>query len=79
MKGGYEPEKLLYLVHGRVKASREDIKEALTGYVTEHHRFMLRTIQNNISRIEETIAEIDVQITEMNPQTYCFLGRHVPR
>jgi transposase len=65
LKGDYEPEKLLYLVHGRVKASREDIKEALTGYVTEHHRFMLRTIQNNISRIEETITEIDVQIAEM--------------
>ena len=62
LKGDYNPEKLLYLVHGRVKASREDIREALTGYVTEHHRFMLRTIQSNISRIEETIAEIDAQI-----------------
>ncbi len=65
LKGDYEPEKLLYYVHGRVKASREDIKEALTGYVTDHHRFMLRTIQNNIARIEETIAEIDTQIAKM--------------
>lgn len=65
LKGDYNPEQLLYLVHGRVKASREDIKEALTGYVTEHHRFMLRTIQSNIARIEETIAELEARIEEM--------------
>jgi len=65
LKGDYDPSKLLYLVHGRVKASREDIREALTGYVTAHHRFMLRTIQKSIGRIEETIAEIDAQIAEM--------------
>lgn len=65
LKGDYQPEQLLYLVHGRVKASRNDIKEALTGYVTEHHRFMLRTILANITRIEITIVEIEVQIAKM--------------
>ena len=65
LKGDYNPEQLLYLVHGRVKASRKNIKEALTGYVTDHHRFMLRTIQSNIARIEETIAELEARIAEM--------------
>lgn len=65
LKGDYQPEQLLYLVHGRVKASREDIKEALTGYVTEHHRFMLRTILSNIKKIESTIMEIEQQIAKM--------------
>lgn len=55
----YHPEQLLYYVHGRVKASREDIKEALTGYVTPHHRFMMKTILGNIAKIESTISEID--------------------
>lgn len=58
----YRPEELLQYVHGKVKASREDIKEALTGYITPHHRFMLKTIMSNISRIENTIAEVDIQI-----------------
>ena len=65
LKGDYQPEQLLYLVHGRVKANRKDIKEALTGYVTEHHRFMLRTILANITRIEITIVEIESQIAKM--------------
>jgi len=62
MKGDYKPEQLLYHVHGRVKASREDIKEALTGYVSDHHRFMLKTIMGNIAKIESTILELDTQI-----------------
>lgn len=55
----YRPEDLMQYVHGRVKASREDIKEALTGYVTLHHRFMMKTIRGNIAKIESTISEID--------------------
>src|SRR4030042_713620 len=62
LKGEYQPEDLLYHVHGRVKAKRDDIKEALTGYVTVNHRFMLKTILSHIARIESTIAEIDGQI-----------------
>jgi transposase len=58
----YHPEELLHYVHGKVKASREDIKEALFGYITPHHKFMLNTIILNIERIECTIAEIEAQI-----------------
>lgn len=58
----YHPEQLLQYVHGKVKASREDIKEALTGYITLHHRFMLKTIMGNITKIESTVAEIEAQI-----------------
>lgn len=65
LEGNYQPEQLLYYVHGRVKASREDIKEALTGYVRDHHRFMLKTILSNISRIETTLAEVDDQIAKV--------------
>lgn len=58
----YCPEDLLCYVHGKVKATRTDIKEALTGYITAHHKFMMRTIIANIVRIESTVAEVDVQI-----------------
>jgi transposase len=58
----YCPEDLLCYVHGKVKATRTDIKEALTGYITAHHKFMMKTIIANIVRIESTVAEVDVQI-----------------
>jgi transposase len=58
----YRPEDLMQYVHGRIKASREDIKEALTGYITDHHKFMMRTILGNMVKTESTISEIDEQI-----------------
>jgi len=58
----YRPEDLMRYVHGKVKASREDIKEALTGYITAHHKFMMRTILGNIAKIESTISEIEEHI-----------------
>lgn len=62
---GYRPEDLLQFVHGRVKASRADILEALKGHVTAHHRFMLRTILSNMHRLETTIAEVTARIDEL--------------
>jgi transposase len=56
------PEELLQYVHGKVKASRTEIKEALTGHITPHHRFMLKTILSNIARVECTITELETQI-----------------
>lgn len=58
----YSPEELLQYVHGKVKANRQDIKESLTGYITPHHRFMLKTIMGNMVKIESTIAEVEAQI-----------------
>jgi len=58
----YRPEELMQYVHGKVKASREDIQEALTGYITDHHKFMLRTILGNMAKTESTIAEIDQKL-----------------
>jgi len=58
----YRPEELMQYVHGKVKASRADIQEALTGYITDHHKFMLRTILGNMAKTESTIAEIDQKL-----------------
>ena len=64
----YRPEELMQYVHGRIKASREDIQEALTGYITEHHRFMMRTILDNMAKTESTISGIKERLdTALEP------------
>jgi transposase len=65
LEGNYDPQQLCYYVHGHVKANKKDIVEALTGYVTDHHCFMLKTILSNISRIETTLAEIKDQLEKV--------------
>lgn len=68
VESDYEPEKLLHYVHGKVKKSRSEIKEAITGYVTDHHRFMMQTILESIEKIEDTIAKIESQIAEQTEE-----------
>lgn len=60
--GDYKPEQLLHHVHGKVQKNREEIKDAITGNVTGHHRFMLQTILENMEKIEATIAKVQEQI-----------------
>lgn len=66
--GDYKPEQLLHHIHGKVQKSRAEIKEAITGHVTEHHRFMMQTIMDSITKHEETIAKIDEQIEKQTAE-----------
>ena len=45
-----------------MKASQEELREALRGRVTEHHRFLLRLHLGQIDRIDAAIAEIDQEV-----------------
>lgn len=62
----YHPRELLKFIHGRVKAKRSDIVQALTGHITSHHRFMLATILENIKRLEVTISQVAARIEEVS-------------
>ncbi len=61
-------EELLELCHGRIKAKRDVLKEALTGYLTPHHKFMLRSIRTTIENLYCKIGAIDDQIDFMSAQ-----------
>lgn len=69
LEGENDIEKLVKLCHGRLNSKKAALKEALVGKLTEHHKFMLRTIKKSIVSIEEVVAEVDKQIDE---QTKCY-------
>src|SRR4051794_32448729 len=56
------PDALLRLVQRGVKAPPERLRAALTGRVTEHHRFLLRLHLRQIDALEAAIAEIDQEV-----------------
>lgn len=64
LEGDYKPERLLHHVHGRVKAPRHDIIEALRGNLDDHYRFMLKTMLEHMANTEGVIAKIDEQIQQ---------------
>ncbi len=57
-----DPEGLLALVQKGVKASPEKIKAALTGRVTDRHRFLLRLHLRQIDALDAALADIDAEV-----------------
>ena len=60
--GETDPDRLADLTRGRLKASRTDLREALHGRVTEHHRFVIQLHLTQIDGLEGAIAAIDARI-----------------
>jgi transposase len=62
IRGITDVDKLMVHIHGRIKADRGDIRKALEGRVTEHHRFMLKIIKESIEKTEKIISKVEKQI-----------------
>lgn len=64
LAGEEDIEELIKLCHGRLKPKEAQLKEALVGKLTEHHKFMLRTIKHSIKQIEEIVQTVEQRIAE---------------
>ena len=53
ISGEEDVEKLVRFRHGKMQVSREDLKAALKGKLTAHHKFMLTTIKESIEDKEK--------------------------
>lgn len=62
IEGEGRVEELAKLRHGKMKATEQELMVALTGKMTEHHKFMLRMVKQSIKDKELLISELDKQI-----------------
>lgn len=60
--GQEDIEELVKLCHGKLNGKKEALQEALVGKLTEHHKFMLRTIKKSMANIEGIIGEVEAEI-----------------
>ena len=60
--GETDPDRLVDLTRGRLKASRTDLLDALHGRVTDHHRFMIKLHLSQIDALETAVATIETRI-----------------
>jgi transposase len=60
--GKISPEDIDKVYHGKLKASREEIREACEGVVTAHHVFMLQTIRRDMDSCESIISDVTFRI-----------------
>ncbi|HEU0277727.1 MAG TPA: IS110 family transposase [Rhodanobacteraceae bacterium] len=60
--GHTDPEYLASCITTRVKASRADLREALRGRLSAHHRFMLELHRDHIDALDKAIAGIEKEL-----------------
>jgi transposase len=64
IRGEYDPVKLADLARSRLRKKIPQLRQALHGGVTEHHRFLLQTQMNHLDHLERLIAEYSLRIEE---------------
>jgi len=62
--GQDDPEELAELAKRRLRGKLPELKQALHGRITEHHRFLLRALLDQIEALEGLIARFDAQIDQ---------------
>ncbi len=60
--GETDPARLAALAHRSVKSSQDQLREALNGRVTQHHRFLLQIHLGQIDGLDAAIDRIDQQV-----------------
>ena len=63
--GETDPDPLAELARGSLKKKKPQLRLALRGRVTEHHRFLLRTLMKREAHLEGQIAEYGARIDEV--------------
>ena len=62
VEGETDPVKLASFALGRVRARQEDLERALTGKVTDHHRFLLGEHLRQIEHLDEAVRRVSEEI-----------------
>ena len=65
VEGKLSPEQMADLVHKRMEAKKPQLREALLGRVTDHHRFMLRQLLGQIDYLDGQLKSFDGRIEEV--------------
>lgn len=62
--GETDPERLVEVTSGRLKASRPQLIEALRGRVREHHRFLLKLHLAQIDALHGAVRDVEARVGE---------------
>lgn len=63
VEGESDPARLAALAVGRVRADQKQLEAALTGTITDHHRFLLSEHLTQIRHLEQAIERVTGEIT----------------
>jgi len=62
--GCTHPADLAYEVRGTLRGKMPQLRFALNGRITEHHRFLLRELMDDLERVENKILRLEAEIVQ---------------
>jgi transposase len=62
--GETDPEKLVELTKGRLKAPRQTLVEALRGHVRDHHRFVIKLHLAQVDALNQAVRDLEARVEE---------------
>jgi len=65
LEGNTDPAALAELAKGKMRSKIEELEQALTGQIRDHHRLLLRMHLRHIDDLNASIAELDVEIDRL--------------
>lgn len=65
IEGEKDPGQMADLAQRQLRGKIPDLKKALEGHLTEHHRFLLRLLWKQLAQQEALIAELEAKIEEV--------------
>jgi transposase len=65
VEGKLSPGQMAELVHKRMEAKKPLLRKALAGHVTPHHRFMLRSLLEQVDHLDRMVESFDARIEEV--------------
>jgi transposase len=68
--GQHDPQALAELARGKLRAKIPALRLALRGRVTEHHRFLLGLLLEELTHLEGLIGRLTARITEVLPSPF---------
>jgi transposase len=60
--GENHPEDLVDLALNKLRGKRDELRLALRGQITDHHRYLLRELLDDIERVEAKIGRLEAEI-----------------
>ncbi|MBS1667823.1 MAG: IS110 family transposase [Bacteroidetes bacterium] len=66
LRGNDNFDELLELCHGRIRNKKDELKQALEGNLTAHHKFMLRAIRKSLDSILNKVRSLDKQTEQLS-------------
>src|SRR6266566_6049612 len=64
VQGTLTPEQMAQFARGKMRSKREQLTQALTGYLQPHHRFMIAEHLTHLKALEQAITRLSEEIAE---------------